>query len=266
MKPTTKKQTAKDTSLTASELKPTHTTRQHVLAACGNRCAFHPCDATIFDLTEQVFVGELAHIKGEKPESARYDPKQDPEERRSFSNLMAMCAKHHKIIDRKEEKYTTASCLKMKNDHEQKVAKEQDRNWLRPPNIGYLSIDGENLKVHFWLNKKAEPRIYSDEQLAITNVLERVRISINALSDLHRVAVENPTVSAQEVVSHVFPKGLEIAALVSLAKLMARAPDVTFGEFLQYLIQGANIDPLVVEGQARVLQMAAQNPAVSPWK
>ncbi|KKN19432.1 hypothetical protein LCGC14_0945800 [marine sediment metagenome] len=71
--------------------KPSATTRQHMLAACGNRCAYPDCDLPIFDIEDQCLIGTLCHIKGNNPGSARYDESQPENERQSFSNLMAMC-------------------------------------------------------------------------------------------------------------------------------------------------------------------------------
>jgi hypothetical protein len=45
-------------------------------------------------------VGEVCHIKGKKPGSARHDPDQPEEERDAFENLVLMCPIHHDLIDK----------------------------------------------------------------------------------------------------------------------------------------------------------------------
>ena len=69
----------------------------------GNRCAFPGCnDILIVDKTDkdgESIVGEMAHIKGEKPNAPRYDHNMSDEERNGYSNRILLCRKHHKIID-----------------------------------------------------------------------------------------------------------------------------------------------------------------------
>jgi hypothetical protein len=75
-------------------------TRLRLAALSGNECAFPGCVAPVFDTEHDVMVGEVCHIKGRKPGSARYDPKQTDDERDAFENLMLMCSPHHDIIDK----------------------------------------------------------------------------------------------------------------------------------------------------------------------
>lgn len=75
-------------------------TRLRLAALSGNECAFPGCPAPIFDTEHGVMVGEVCHIKGKKPGSARYDPAQTDDERDAFENLMLMCSPHHDIIDK----------------------------------------------------------------------------------------------------------------------------------------------------------------------
>jgi hypothetical protein len=75
-------------------------TRLRLAALSGNECAFPGCVLPIFDTEHGVMVGEVCHIKGKKPGSARYDPTQIDEERDAFENLILMCSVHHEIIDK----------------------------------------------------------------------------------------------------------------------------------------------------------------------
>ena len=70
--------------------------------------------------TQSYTVGEMAHIKGEKPGSNRYDSSQDDSDRNSYENLILLCPTHHTIIDKpeNEETYSVARLLKIKEEHE----------------------------------------------------------------------------------------------------------------------------------------------------
>ncbi|MBU3907003.1 MAG: HNH endonuclease [Nanoarchaeota archaeon] len=95
-----------------------------VFGRCGNRCAFPDCNQLIAfkeDSSEYANVGELAHIKGDKPRTARYDSNQSDTERNSADNLILLCGTHHKIIDDQEDKYSIERLIEIKENHEKWV-------------------------------------------------------------------------------------------------------------------------------------------------
>ena len=67
---------------------------------------------------DDTLVGEICHIKGKKPNAARYDPAQTRVERNDYDNLILLCALHHKVVDDDEESYPVERLRKMKVDHE----------------------------------------------------------------------------------------------------------------------------------------------------
>lgn len=90
----------------------------------GGICAYPQCNKHLtYEATTgtDTYIGEAAHIRGEKPAAARYDPSMTDIERDSVSNLLYMCADHHTIIDNVPQDWPTAVLLKLKSDHESKV-------------------------------------------------------------------------------------------------------------------------------------------------
>lgn len=89
---------------------------------CGNRCAIPECrKELIIDRTEndcESIIGEMAHIKGEKQDSARYNPNMTDIERNSHQNLIILCRDHHKTIDDQPNTYTVEILYEMKRLHE----------------------------------------------------------------------------------------------------------------------------------------------------
>ena len=62
---------------------------------------------------------DIAHIRGARPGSARFDPSMTDEERAGFSNLILLCTAHHKLVDRIEpERYPTDLLERWKEDNE----------------------------------------------------------------------------------------------------------------------------------------------------
>ena len=63
----------------------------------ANQCAFPGCDAPLFE--EGSIVGDVCHINGQRPGSARYTEGLSDEELHGIANLVLLCKKHHKIVD-----------------------------------------------------------------------------------------------------------------------------------------------------------------------
>jgi hypothetical protein len=105
--------------------------------SAARRCAYRdaltnqPCQRELVGNSNSadplVIVGEMAHIEGEKPGSARYRESMTDDERNSFENLILLCPEHHTIIDGQEHTYTIPRLKAMKYAHEDWVRKS-----LRP--------------------------------------------------------------------------------------------------------------------------------------
>lgn len=67
-----------------------------------------------------VVVGEAAHIYGEAPKSARYDPSMTDEQRKDILNGIWLCSVCHKMVDTDELRYTAKLLLKWKEEAESK--------------------------------------------------------------------------------------------------------------------------------------------------
>jgi hypothetical protein len=86
-------------------------------ALSGNYCAFTGCHSPIFE-DDGTLTGECCHIEAFSPKGPRYNCHQSDEERNGYDNLVLMCARHHKIIDKAYKKYTVETLKEMKRSHE----------------------------------------------------------------------------------------------------------------------------------------------------
>lgn len=90
----------------------------------GGVCAIPKCgkhltyDAKVGDDT---YVGEAAHICGEKPGAARYDSSMTDDERDNVRNLIYLCTDHHTIIDKVEDDWPSSVLQELKENHEKQV-------------------------------------------------------------------------------------------------------------------------------------------------
>ncbi|GAB4149399.1 MAG: hypothetical protein OHK0017_13400 [Patescibacteria group bacterium] len=101
-----------------SRKKPSDNTIKKLFALSGNQCAFPDCEARLVNHQGDL-IGQICHIEAAEPGGQRYNSNQDDEERRSFANLVLMCANHHKITDNVQE-YTVEKLIQIKKDHESK--------------------------------------------------------------------------------------------------------------------------------------------------
>ncbi|MBF8179759.1 HNH endonuclease [Herminiimonas contaminans] len=95
-------------------------------ANAAGRCSFPDCARKLTDQGDDgtgYTTGEMAHIKGDKPKSSRFDENQSAKDRDSYNNLILLCAVHHTEIDKpeNEKKYSVEWLLERKNQFESLV-------------------------------------------------------------------------------------------------------------------------------------------------
>src|SRR3989338_2807914 len=104
----------------------------------GNRCAMPECRKVLVvnakDGDKESLVAQMAHIKGEKPTSPRYDSAMTDAQRNSYENLILVCNNCHKMIDDQWNTYTVQKLNAIKKSHE---------NWI------VISTEKEVINVTF---------------------------------------------------------------------------------------------------------------------
>ena len=97
-------------------------TKTMLWGRAANRCAFAECrrelviDATQTD--DESLIGEVCHIVAESPDGPRGNSPLTLDERNKYSNLVILCAIHHKVVDDQFTHYTIERLVQMKKDHE----------------------------------------------------------------------------------------------------------------------------------------------------
>ena len=106
---------------------------------CGSKCALCKTDLIQEKIEGSTYpLGEMAHIKGERPGSARYDPDITDDERRKYSNLILLCPNCHAIVDNDYQAYTVERLVQIKKDHEKWVSESLKRYM---PNVTFAELD-----------------------------------------------------------------------------------------------------------------------------
>jgi hypothetical protein len=96
-------------------------TRAGLFALSRGTCYFPGCVEPAVKMLEgapEIFV-QIAHIRGAKPGSARYDETMSDAERADFSNVILLCTGHHNIVDKRNpDDYPRELLEDWKQDHE----------------------------------------------------------------------------------------------------------------------------------------------------
>lgn len=87
----------------------------------GNECAEPSCKNVLID-SNQTMTGDIAHIESAMPDGKRFNKSMTNEQRRSFDNLLLLCAVHHRAVDGKNAPHDVPQLKKWKADHERRFA------------------------------------------------------------------------------------------------------------------------------------------------
>jgi hypothetical protein len=105
----------------------------------AGRCAI--CRVTLHKpgkKRKDYIIGQVAHIEGERPGSARYNVNMTDEERNDYRNLILLCPTHHAIIDKDESEYTAEKLKQIKKKHEQWI---EDSLRIQIADITFAELD-----------------------------------------------------------------------------------------------------------------------------
>ncbi len=120
-------------------------------------------------------LGEMAHIKGNKAGSNRYDESQSAVERDSYENLILLCPTHHTLIDKveNEAKYTVKFLHEMKVEHETYISnrlgeeKFENVEQLKDKLFIYMSENHQAWKQYGPLSENARRNPNNDQVFAL---------------------------------------------------------------------------------------------------
>jgi len=97
-------------------LTPKADTIRALFARSGNQCAFPGCIQLLINDKNQL-IGQVCHIEAAMPSGKRYNPKQTPEERGGYENLVLFCYPHH-VETNDVSEYTVEKLKTFKREHE----------------------------------------------------------------------------------------------------------------------------------------------------
>ncbi len=174
----------------------------------GNRCALPDCqkilvvNATATDSASLVAV--MAHIKGEKSTSARYDINMSDADRNAYPNLIFVCPSCHKKIDDQQNTYTVEKLIEMKQKHEDWIIASTSQEVV---NVTFAELD---VVTKYLMSGQASQ---SD---SLTLIPPKDKIQKNNLSK-----------SVEQLIL------LGMTQVTQVADFINRCPDIEFGDRLR---------------------------------
>ncbi len=100
----------------------TEKTIKRLYALSGNQCAFPSCNITLLSSHSEINFSNICHIEAAEPGGQRFNTKSNNDYRRSYGNLMLLCANHH-LETNDVVKYPEPILQEMKKKHEAGILK-----------------------------------------------------------------------------------------------------------------------------------------------
>lgn len=117
----------------------TEKTIKRLYALSGNQCAFPDCNIPLLSSGSETNFSNICHIEAAEPRGQRYNSTSNDDYRRSYENLMLLCANHH-LETNDTVKYTEVILQKMKKNHEAKILKLISESNILVKNPSALNI------------------------------------------------------------------------------------------------------------------------------
>jgi hypothetical protein len=131
---------------------PSRTTIKILFALSGNTCSYTGCENQLTDPSWEGVQAEVAHIRGEREGSARFDAGMTEAERQSFPNLILLCPNDHRRIDNSEQSSHPVELLEdMKAKHEGRASGRH--TWATDDQLDRYAdmvLAFQRARVHTW--------------------------------------------------------------------------------------------------------------------
>jgi hypothetical protein len=162
---------------------PSLSTIKTLFALSCNRCAYPGCEQSLTDPTWGQVNADIAHIRGDRPGSARYDETMSDDDRHAYDNLLLVCPNHHRLIDRLDpDGHPVERLRKIKHDAESQCA---DHRWTDDATLERAAT----LLLHATM--LAEPSQPADRpRLVVRKVKDRIEVRNIGDGEAFNIVVE----------------------------------------------------------------------------
>lgn len=169
----------------------------------GNKCAL--CKTVLIkeeDERSTYPLGEIAHIEGENPGSARYNSGMTDDERRRYDNLILLCPNCHREIDNDCQTHTVEKLIKTKKDHEKWIFESLQKQM---PNVTFAELEviiKHIMAVPIFENKESlkiiPPKDKIEKNNLSSNVEDDITIGMLKVKQVKDYLNKNPDIHFKE--------------------------------------------------------------------
>lgn len=142
-------------------------TIKRLYALSGNQCAFSNCLISFVNWESDTNFSNICHIEAAEPGGQRYDTNSNDDYRRSYENLILLCANHH-IETNNINKYSVSVLKEMKRNHESKILR-----LISGSNILITNSSALNIVISF-IGKKIFENLSTNEPINAPNTEEKI--------------------------------------------------------------------------------------------
>jgi hypothetical protein len=189
----------------------------------GNECAWDECRQRLMDV-DGAWVGQVAHIVGAEPGSARHDAGWSKERLRAVDNLMLLCPTHHAKIDHvgSRGQYGAEFLRAVKQRHEARFRLAVDR--VRQE---FRDATRDNVVVHcvtlnrFWTGEDLTTEDRAGLVEAVNRIADHLGTATLAARQLlsFLVSLDSPVVLSEVARRHETDPGVVVDLLRELERL-----------------------------------------------
>lgn len=148
-------------------------TIKRLYALSGNQCAFPTCVENFVSWENDTNLSNVCHIEAAEPGGQRFNPNSNDDYRRSFENLILLCANHH-IITNDTSLYNKTVLQEMKRNHEDKILQLISGSNILAKNPSALNIVIGFVGKRIFENRDIEEPINApntDDKILYNNVI-----------------------------------------------------------------------------------------------
>jgi hypothetical protein len=176
-------------------------TIKRLFAVSGNKCAFPRCIHKLVDIGTGKVLGEICHMKAQKPDGPRFDSSISVTEINDFDNLILLCPLHHTIIDSDVESYTVERLVQMKTTHESNYENEK--------------LDIDDTTARHWI----ESITISNNIIFETNQLKQINPQggqyANTIQNYSSPITFNDIISYEDLLSRLFDSTIPASKILA---------------------------------------------------
>lgn len=184
-----------------------------LFAKSGNVCAFPGCTHELVT-ARNLFVGQVCHIEAANPGGQRYNPNSTDEERRSATNLILLCYRHHRETD-EVVAFDSNALRSMKHQHESMHGQKPFK-----VNEAFLYRLEAEMQAYWRGLQDANDRLHVAPEFAVklnigTSAVDQFAEATKAISRISEILsgfAEADSLLNEEIKSHLVALGYDLTA------------------------------------------------------